>query len=135
MKKIMLLFWLTLSIPCFAAQPPSQDKPQADTAPPAAKKITRVRMGGNVAAKRLVHRVQPEYPGGARQQRISGTVRLHAIIANDGSIGQLELVSGDPILARAALEAVRQWKYQPATINGDPVEVDTTIDVIFSLNQ
>ena len=69
------------------------------------------------------------------QTRISGTVRLHAIIAKNGTVEQLEVISGHPLLVQAALDAVRQWRYQATTLNGEPVEVDTTIDVIFSLNQ
>jgi protein TonB len=75
------------------------------------------------------------YPPLARQTRISGTVRLHAIIGKDGSVQQLEVLSGHPLLVQAALDAVRQWRYRPTLLNGEPVEVDTTIDVIFSLNQ
>ncbi len=101
---------------------------------PPAKKVTRVRQGGNVTAKMLKHKVQPEYPEEAKEKRIAGTVRLHAIIARDGSIAQVELISGHPLLAKSALDAVRQWQYRPTLLNGDPVEVDTTIDVIFSLN-
>ena len=94
-----------------------------------------IRVGGNVQAARIVNRVQPVYPPLARQTRISGTVRLHAIISRDGTIQQLEVISGHPLLQQAALDAVRQWRYQPTLLNGEPVEVDTTIDVIFSLNQ
>ena len=75
------------------------------------------------------------YPPLARQTRISGTVRLHAIIGKNGSVQQLEVISGHPLLVQAALDAVRQWRYRPTLLNGEPVEVDTTIDVIFSLNQ
>jgi protein TonB len=88
-----------------------------------------------VTAAMLVNRVQPVYPPLARQTRISGTVRLHAIIGKDGSVQQLEVLSGHPLLVQAALDAVRQWRYRPTLLNGEPVEVDTTIDVIFSLNQ
>jgi protein TonB len=79
--------------------------------------------------------VTPVYPPLARQTRISGTVRLHAIIAKDGTVQQLEVLSGHPLLVQSALDAVRQWRYQPTLLNGEPVEVDTTVDVIFSLNQ
>src|SRR5205823_8715357 len=104
-------------------------------APPNPKPTGPVRVGGNVQAARIVNRVQPVYPPLARQTRISGTVRLHAIISKDGTIQQLEVMSGHPLLQQAALDAVRQWRYQPTLLNGEPVEVDTTIDVIFSLNQ
>jgi protein TonB len=103
--------------------------------PPPKPAQQRIRQGGQVQAAKLVNKVQPMYPPLARQTRISGTVRLHAIIAKNGSVEQLEVISGHPLLVQAALDAVRQWKYQPTTLNGDNVEVDTTIDVIFSLNQ
>jgi len=103
--------------------------------PPKPRPTGPIRVGGNVQAARILNRVQPVYPPLARQTRISGTVRLHAIISKDGSIQQLEVISGHPLLQQAALDAVRQWRYQPTLLNGEPVEVDTTIDVIFSLNQ
>ena len=103
--------------------------------PPPKPTQSRIRQGGQVQAAKLVNKVQPLYPPLARQTRISGTVRLHAIIAKNGSVEQLEVISGHPLLVQAALDAVRQWKYQPTTLNGENVEVDTTIDVIFSLNQ
>ena len=103
--------------------------------PPKPKQSGPLRVGGNVQSARIINRIQPVYPPLARQTRISGTVRLHAIIGKDGTIQQLEVMSGHPLLQQAALDAVRQWRYQPTLLNGDPVEVDTTIDVIFSLNQ
>jgi len=108
----------------------------AGNAPPPPKATAkRVTVGGNVQAARLVNRVQPIYPPLARQTRISGTVKLHAIIGKNGAVEQLQVVSGHPLLVQSALDAVRQWRYQPTLLNGDPVEVDTEIDVIFSLAQ
>lgn len=103
--------------------------------PPRPHQTGPLRVGGNVQAARIINRVQPSYPPLARQTRISGTVRLHAIISKDGTIRELEVINGHPLLQQAALDAVRQWRYQPTLLNGEPVEVDTTIDVIFSLNQ
>jgi protein TonB len=103
--------------------------------PPPKPSQTRIRQGGQVQAAKLMNKVQPLYPPLARQTRISGTVRLHAIIAKNGTVEQLEVISGHPLLVQAALDAVKQWRYQATTLNGEPVEVDTTIDVIFSLNQ
>ena len=106
------------------------------TAPPPPKPVQqRIRQGGSVQAALLVNKVQPVYPPLARQTRISGTVRLHAIISKTGTVQQLEVLSGHPLLVRAAMDAVQQWRYKPTLLNGEPVEVDTTIDVIFSLNQ
>jgi len=105
-------------------------------APPPPRPVQgRIKQGGNVTAASLINKVNPVYPPLARQTRISGTVRLHAIIGKDGSIQQLEVLSGHPLLQQSALDAVRQWRYRPTLLNGEPVEVDTTIDVIFSLNQ
>ena len=103
--------------------------------PPPKPNVTRTRVGGAVQAAKLVNRVQPIYPPLARQTRISGTVKLHAIIGKDGTVQQLQVMSGHPLLVQSALDAVRQWRYQPTLLNGDPVEVDTEIDVIFSLAQ
>lgn len=94
-----------------------------------------VRMGGNVTAAKLLHKVTPNYPERARLERLQGTVRLHAIIAKDGSIALLRLQEGVCSLALASIDAVRQWRYVPTLLGGQPVEVDTTIDVIFSLNR
>ncbi|MGA7694170.1 MAG: TonB family protein, partial [Candidatus Sulfotelmatobacter sp.] len=85
----------------------------------------RVRVSQGVSAGLLVRRVNPTYPPLARQARISGQVVLRAVIAKDGSIENLTLVSGHPMLAPAAIEAVKQWKYRPYLLNGEPVEVDT----------
>ncbi len=103
--------------------------------PPPKAAVTRTRVGGAVQAAKLVNRVQPLYPPLARQTRISGTVKLHAIIGKSGSVEQLQVVSGHPLLVQSALDAVKQWRYQPTLLNGEPVEVDTEIDVIFSLAQ
>jgi protein TonB len=103
--------------------------------PPPKPTASRIRQGGSVQAALLINRVQPVYPPLARQTRIAGTVRLHAIISKQGTVESLEVLSGHPLLVRAAMDAVQQWKYKPTLLNGEPVEVDTTIDVIFSLNQ
>jgi len=103
--------------------------------PPPKPAQQRIRQGGSVQAALLVNKVQPVYPPLARQTRISGTVRLHALISKSGAVESLEVLSGHPLLVRAAMDAVQQWRYKPTLLNGEPVEVDTTIDVIFSLNQ
>jgi TonB family protein len=93
-----------------------------------------VRVGGNVQAARIIQRVHPEYPQIARSEHLQGTVRLHAIIGKDGSISRLVVLKGYCSLAKASVEAVRKWRYTPTLLLGQPVDVDTTIDVIFSLN-
>ena len=108
----------------------------AGNAPPPPKIApSRVRVGGAVQAAKIINRIQPTYPPLARQTRISGTVKLHAIIGKDGSVQRLEVMSGHPLLVQSALDAVRQWRYQPTLLNNEPVDVDTEIDVIFSLAQ
>jgi TonB family protein len=92
----------------------------------------RIAVGGNVAAARLINRVSPVYPEEASRENISGTVKLHVVIAKDGKVQQIQVVSGHPLLVQAAIDAVRQWQYQPTLLNGQPVEVDTQIDVVFS---
>lgn len=102
-------------------------KPEAPTQP--------IRVGSAVQAARIVRRVLPVYPPLARTARISGVVRLQAIIALDGSIAELNVVSGHPMLIAAALDAVKQWRYRPTLLNGKPVPVDTQIDVNFTLGR
>jgi protein TonB len=81
----------------------------------------------------LVQRVEPVYPPLARQIHREGQVELHAVIATDGTIQSLQAVSGDPLFLQSALEAVRQWRYHPTILNGQAVEIDTYITVIYSL--
>ena len=95
----------------------------------------RIRVGGNVQAANLIRKVTPVYPPLAKQARIQGTVRFTAIIGKDGTIQNLQLVSGHPLLVAAAQEAVKQWVYKPTLLNGEPVEVVTQIDVNFTLSQ
>src|SRR3954466_7069854 len=93
----------------------------------------RVRVSQGVSQGLLVRKVNPAYPPLARQARIQGQVVLQAEISKDGSIANLRLVSGHPMLAPAAIEAVKQWKYKPYFLNGEPVEVETQIQVNFTL--
>jgi hypothetical protein len=94
---------------------------------------SKIRVGANVMEASLIHQVQPVYPQIAKAAHISGTVVLHAIVAKDGTIQHLDFVSGPPLLMKSAMDAVGQWVYKPTLLNGDPVEVDTTISVIFQL--
>jgi protein TonB len=93
----------------------------------------RVRVSAGVTSGLLVKRIQPNYPPLARQARIQGTVVLHAVISKEGAIENLTLVSGHPMLAPAAIDAVKQWRYKPYLLNGEPVEVDTEVQVNFTL--
>jgi periplasmic protein TonB len=94
----------------------------------------RVRVSSGVSTGLLIRKVNPNYPPLARQARIQGQVVLHAVISKDGSIENLTLVSGHPMLAPAAIDAVKQWKYKPYLLNGEPVEVDTEVQVNFTLS-
>ena len=102
--------------------------------PPPREGPKRVRIGGQVQNALLINKVQPIYPALAKQARIQGTVRLQAIIAKNGGVIELQVLSGHPLLVQSALDAVRQWRYRPTLLNGEPVEVVTTIDVVFTLS-
>jgi protein TonB len=93
----------------------------------------RVRVSSGVSTGLLVRKVNPNYPPLARQARIQGTVILQAEISKTGDIQNLRLISGHPMLAPAAIDAVKQWKYKPYLLNGEPVEVETTVQVNFTL--
>ncbi|MGA2882385.1 MAG: TonB family protein [Bryobacteraceae bacterium] len=116
-------------LPNFVAGPPPPKPTAAVQKPPAAP----VPMGGDVQMAKLVRKVIPEYPPIARSARISGVVRLIGTIGKDGTIQNLQVVSGHPMLTRAALEAVRQWIYKPTLLNGNAVEVIAPIEVTFTL--
>ena len=105
--------------------------------PPPVKAVTlkRITIGGNVQQAKLVRQPKPVYPPLAKQARISGVVHLAAVISKDGTIQDLKVISGHPLLIPSALEAVKQWVYQPTLLNGEPVEVSTQIDVNFTLSQ
>jgi protein TonB len=116
------------SVPSVAPPPPP---PPAKVETPAA---TRIQVGGQVQAAMILNQVQPVYPRLASSARISGEVRLKAVISKDGRIEDLKLISGHPLLVQAAMDAVKQWTYKPTVLNGNPVEVDTEIDVNFALS-
>jgi protein TonB len=109
-----------------AAAPPPPPPPKPTTP-------KRIRVGGQVEAARLIFQPKPEYPPLAKMARISGSVKLEAIISRDGTIQDLKVLSGHPLLVKSALEAVQRWRYQPTLLNGEPVEVVTEIDVNFTL--
>jgi len=107
--------------------PPPPPKPKAPAAP--------IRVGGNVQQANLIKQPKPVYPPLAKAARVQGTVKFQATISKDGTIQNLQLLSGPPLLVQAAMQAVQQWQYKPTLLNGDPVEVITTIDVNFTLSQ
>ena len=114
-----------------AAVPPPA--PPFEPESPKAARSDPVRVGGNVQRAKLTSQPMPRYPLAARQARIQGLVRLEAVIAENGSIRSLQVLSGHPFLIRAALESVKQWRYRPTLLNGEPVAVITQIDVRFTL--
>ncbi len=113
--------------------PPAPEARHAQQSASAAANPPRIKVGGLVQEGRLIHRALPVYPVLAVRTRVTGVVRLHAIIGTDGRIHELRAVSGHPMLVPAALDAVRQWLYQPTQLNGTPVEVETEISVTFNL--
>jgi protein TonB len=115
------------------AAPPAPVKPatQVVKEPPLP---VQVRRGGTVQEALIINRVIPVYPPLAKAARIQGLVRLEGIIARDGTIQQLRVIGGHPLLVQSALDAVRQWRYKPTLLNGDPVEVIAPIDVNFKLS-
>lgn len=110
---------------------------QAGIVPPAPRDAgsppQRIRVGGNVQQANLIRKIQPIYPPLAKQARVQGVVHLATTIAADGTVQNLEVISGHPLLIQAAMEAVKQWVYKPTLLNGNPVEVITQVDVNFTL--
>ena len=119
--------------------PPANRAPEGVVEPPSSQPATvppqRIRVGGNVEQNNLLTQVAPEYPPTARQARIQGIVHLTVIIGKDGSVQNIQVISGHPLLVPAALQAVKQWVYKPTLLNGNPVEVITSVDVNFTLSQ
>lgn len=114
-----------------AVAPPPASVPPA----PEQREQAEIRVGGAVLEAKMIKRVIPVYPALAKQARISGTVRLQGVISREGRVVNLQVLAGHPLLVSAALEAVRQWVYQPTLLNQQPVEVIAPIDVHFNLSQ
>lgn len=95
----------------------------------------RIRVGGNGQSTKLVFQPKPMYPPEAKQARVQGVVQLHAVIGKDGTVQDLSVISGHPLLVPSALMAVKEWVYQPTLLNGNPTEVETEIDVNYTLSQ
>jgi periplasmic protein TonB len=97
--------------------------------------IKRIRVASRVAEANLIHDVAPQYPPEAGRARVEGTVVLMAVIGKDGSVQDVRVESGLPLLAQAAIDAVKQWRYRPYLLNGEPVEVDSRITINFTLSR
>jgi protein TonB len=111
------------------------ETPLATTAAIPVAQPGQIRVGAQVQAANLITQVRPVYPPLAKEARVQGTVTFGVTIAKDGTIANLNLISGPPLLIQAAQQAVQQWLYKPTLLNGQPVEVVTTIDVNFTLSQ
>ncbi len=94
-----------------------------------------IRVGGGVQQHNLVKQPKPVYPAEAKAARIQGTVQMQITIGKDGKVQSLNVLSGPPELVQAAVDAVKEWEYKPTLLNGEPVEVLTTVDVNFTLAQ
>lgn len=119
------------SIPEVAPPPPP---PPAAPAPAPVATPARIQVGGQVQAAKLIHQVMPQYPQIAHDARLGGMVRLKAVIAKNGTVEDLSVISGLPILVPSAMNAVKQWVYKPTFLNGVPIEVGTEIDVTFAMS-
>ena len=95
----------------------------------------KIRVGGAVQAQNIISKVAPVYPPEAKQAGTQGTVQLSVVVGTDGKVESLNALSGPDVLVQAAVEAVKQWVYKPTLLNGQPVEVLTTVDVNFTLSQ
>ncbi len=120
-----LLLGSTGAAPQPAPAPPPTPKPRSSGP---------LRIGGVVAEANLIHRVQPVYPSLAKSARVQGTVEFTAVISKEGRVENLQLVRGHPLLVNAARDAILQWQYRPTLLNGQAVEVLTTITVNFTLS-
>ncbi len=114
--------------------PQRAPSPAPSVKPVAAPQAGPLRVGIGVQAAKLIFGPQPHYSPLAIATHSQGRVKLQAVIAADGSIQNLRVMSGPPLLANSALDAVKQWRYQPTLLNGAPVEVITEIDVVFTLS-
>jgi TonB family protein len=130
--QIQALVTFTFDAKLVKADPIPGQGAESEPAPTAKQDVPkRVRVSEGVMRSLLVKKVQPNYPEEARKKNIQGSVVMKAIISRDGAVQDLTAVSGDPLLVPAALEAAQQWKYKPYLLNGQPVEIETQIMMIF----
>jgi len=132
--KFLWCFALLSLVPGFAL--PNQESPKKeDKAEEQTPNVRRITLKGDLMKKKLVDKVTPKYPAEAMRQRISGTIVLHVLIGVDGSVKDIEYVSGSQILVKPTIEGVRQYKYKPTVEDGQPVEVDTTVETVFEIRR
>lgn len=125
--------WMVNPVTKTAAATVAMKGPAAEAAGTDASGGPRIRVGGNVQSEKIISKVRPVYPPLAKQARIQGTVRFAVVIAANGTVKDVQLIAGHPLLAEAAKEAVEKWVYQTTLLNGNPVEVITQVDVNFTL--
>jgi TonB family protein len=120
-----------------ASPAPAAAPADSGTGAPTEKRLKpeRLKVKGNVQSAKLISKVTPQYPQTARAEHLEGTVKIHALIDKDGSLFQLYVVKGYCSLAQASIDAVKKWRYSPTLLEGQPVQIDTEIDVIFTLRQ
>ena len=118
--------------PCPGCIPMGNLEGPRPPAPPEQRPTPR-RVIGHIDPAMLIHRVEPVFPPLAQQTHRGGRVELRAVIATDGTIHSLQIVSGDPLFYQSAMNAVKQWRYRPTILNGQPVEIDTFITVIYNV--
>jgi TonB family protein len=126
---------ITLTISVNGAPPPPPPPPPPPAPPTTESTSPRLRVGGNLQSANLITKIPPVYPALAKQARVQGTVSLTVVIGKDGAVLSVDVISGHPLLAEAAVDAVKQWVYKPTLLNGQPVEVATQVDVNFTLAQ
>jgi protein TonB len=121
-----------------AAEPVRIAPPAVPVAPPKPASVPeepkRYRQGGQVQLGRLIRKLEPSYPSLAKSARVSGTVQLEAVVGIDGRVREVKVLNGSPLLARAAVDAVSQWVYEPSRLNGELIEIIANIAVTFKLN-
>jgi len=130
LMRTRLLLLLSVIALCYSAAHAQQKTPVAPDSDES-QPILKVKSG--IMEGNLMRRVDPVYPAEAKKNHLQGSVVLVGVIDKEGTMTKLRVISGDPVLAQAAIEAVQQWKYKPYTLNGEPVAVQTTVRVVFHM--
>jgi TonB family protein len=127
LRKIILLLIAVSACVVIATAQEAQPQPQQQ----APVQHQRIRLGREVLERMLEHKVKPKYPDEAKQAHLKGTVRLQVVVGEDGSVKEAKPIEGDPVLAKAASDAVLQWRYRPCRIDSRPVQMEGEVDVKF----